>query len=241
MKVPALDQLEEVVFTNPPNPRAVSNFFGGLLDAGVEAGLAGQAASALGRVYESGLTIVRTLVADRGANALLYDESFRDTLREQLLDLELRSQEIPAMASQLMDRLEQRSAEPEDKGRVRAWVATLRQLAAQFSVESLLDLPMEAASGRPSPATGHDTPLDAPPFGPGAVARLFRSLVVVSGLVELLGEEDIPAGMSAGALSEVFREVGSRLRPAILGDGRGWQGLVHYLNDFSSGDQLPRT
>lgn len=238
MKVPALDQLEDVVFTNPPNPRAVSNFFGGLLDAGVEAGLAGQAASALGHVYDSGLVIIRALVADRAANALLYDESFRDTLRDQLLELERLSREIPAIAGQLMDRLEQRSAEPEDKGRVRAWVATLRQLAAQFSVESLLDLPMEAAGG---PTSGTDPSGDAPPFGPGAVARLFRSLVVVSGLVELLGEDDLPAGISSGALAEVFREVGSRLRPAILGDGRGWQGLVHYLNDFSSGDQLPRT
>ena len=150
MKVPSLDQLEEAVFTNPPNPRAVSNFFGGLLDSGVDAGVAGQAASALGRVYEGGLQFVRTLVTDRSANALLYDESFRDELLERLIELERLSRDVPALAAKLMDRLEQRGAEPEDRGRVRPWLGALRQLAAQFSVESLLDLPDgETPSGMP--------------------------------------------------------------------------------------------
>jgi hypothetical protein len=29
------------------------------------------------------------------------------------------------------------------------------------------------------------------------------------------------------------------MRPAIVGDGRSWQGLVGYLNDFTSGGSLP--
>lgn len=259
MKVPSLDQLEEAVFTNPANPRAVSNFFGALLDAGADAGLAGQAASALGRVYASGLKFIRDLVADRGANALLYDEAFRDELREQIVELERLSRDVPTLATRLMDRLEQRSAEPEDRGRVRAWVGTLRQLAAQFSVESILDLPDgdtptgmpqggllssaagSLAGGSAGGLTGAEGSGDITPFGAGAVARVFRSLVVLGGLVEMLGEEDLPAGVAAGALAEAFREIGTRLRPSILGDGRGWQGLVEYLNDFSSGDQLPRS
>lgn len=260
MKVPSLDQLEEAVFVHPANTRAVSNFFGGLLDAGVDAGLAGQAASALGRVYVSGLKFVRDLVADRGANALLYDETFRDELLRQIVELERLSRDVPPLAARLMDRLEQRSAEPEDRGRVRAWVGVLRQLAGQFSVESMLDLPdgetpgvlphsgqMTSAAGALATGgagaglTGGEGAGDITPFGAGAVARVFRSLVVLGGLVEMLGEEELPAGVAAGALAEAFREIGTRLRPSILGDGRGWQGLVEYLNDFSSGDQLPRS
>jgi hypothetical protein len=71
------------------------------------------------------------------------------------------------------------------------------------------------------------------------VARVFKSLVVVGGLVEMLEEEELPAGLSAVALGEIMREVASRMRPAIVGDGRGWQGLVGYLNDFSAGGHIP--
>ena len=138
--------------------------------------------------------------------------------------------------------------------------ARCAQLAAQFSVESILDLPdgdtptgmphgglVSSAAGSTQPGaagtgmTGGEGSGDITPFGAGAVARVFRSLVVLGGLVELLGEEELPAGIAAGALAEAFREIGTRLRPSILGDGHGWQGLVEYLNDFSSGDQLPRS
>src|SRR5262245_11508862 len=122
MKTPSLDALDSAVFQNPPNPRAVSILFGALLDVGVEPVLAGQAASALSRVYLEGLEFVRAVAADRGANALLYDDDFRRALKTHLQELDEKSRDIPGLASELMDQLERRGAEPEDRSRVRAWV-----------------------------------------------------------------------------------------------------------------------
>jgi hypothetical protein len=226
MKVPSLDALEGAVFQNPPNPRAVSIFFGALLDVGIEPVLAGRAASALSRVYLEGLQFVRVVAADRGANALLYDEEFRHDLKTHLLALETLSGDVPGFAAQLMDQLERRGGEPEDRARVKAWIEMLRRLIAHYKVESILDLPGEAG-------------IEGTPFGANAVARVFKSLVIVGGLLEMLEEEELPAGIQAVALGEVFREMASRMRPAIVGDGRGWQGLVGYLNDFSSGGPWP--
>jgi hypothetical protein len=226
MKMPSLDALEGAVFQNPPNPRAVSILFGALLDVGIEPVLAGRAASTLSRVYLEGLHFVRVVAADRGANALLYDEEFRRKLKTHLLALDELSADIPNVAGRLMDQLERRGGEPEDRLRVRAWIETVRRLIAHYNVESLLDLPGEAG-------------MEGTPFGANAVARVFKSLVTVAGLVEMLEEEDVPSGVAAVALGELFREMASRMRPAIVGDGRGWQGLVGYLNDFSSGGPWP--
>jgi hypothetical protein len=226
MKVPSMDELEGAVFQRPPNPRAASILFGALLDVGIEPVLAGQAASALSRVYVEGLGFVRSVAADRGANALLYDEDFRKILKRHLVELETLSAVIPAHAAQLMDQLERRGSEPEDRARVRAWVEALRRIVARYQVESILDLPGE-------------TGVEGTPFGAGAVARVFKSLVIVGGLLEMLEEEELPSGVSAVALGEIMREIASRMRPAIVGDGRGWQGLVGYLNDFSAGGSIP--
>lgn len=226
MRVPSYDNLENTLFQKPANPQAASIFFGALLDVGVEPTLAGRAASALARVYAEGLDFIRAVADDRGANALLYDDDFREDLRKRLVALERASVDIPGYASQVMDLLERRSGEPEDRDRVRPWVAMLRRMATSCDVESMLDLPGDAG-------------LDSPPFGAGAVGRVFRSLVVTAGLVEFLEEEELPAGLQAVALGDIFRELASRMRPAIVGDGRGWQGLVDYLNDFTSGGPLP--
>jgi hypothetical protein len=227
MKVPSLDALDEAVFHRPPNPRATSILFGGLLDAGIEPVLAGQAASALSRVYNEGLPLVRRISADRGANALLYDEDFRRALKIQLVRIEGLSAELPAFAAQIMDHRPRRSGEPEDRTRVRSWVDALRRLAVRYNVEAMLDLPGESG-------------VEGSPFGASAVARVFRSIVVAAGLIEMMEEDELPAGIAAVALSQIFRELASRMRPAIIGDGRGWQGLVGYLNDFSSGGHLPQ-
>lgn len=226
MKVPSMDALEGAVFHRPPNPRAASILFGALLDMGVEPVLAGQAASALARLYVEGLNFVRVVAADRGANALLYDEEFRRSLKQHLVTLEKLSRDVPGLAGQIMDKIERRSAEPDDRGRLRAWIEALRRLVARYHVESLLDLPGDAG-------------MDGAPFGANAVARVFKSLVICGGLLEMLEEEENPLGVQAAALGEIFREMASRMRPAIIGDGRGWQGLVGYLNDFSSGGHLP--
>ncbi len=226
MKVPSLDTLNEAIFQRPANPRAASILFGGLLDVGIEPVLAGQAASALARVVDNGLGFVRTVAADRGANALLYDEDFRKTLKKSLIELESLTAEVPGFAGQIMDQIERRSGEAEDRTRVKSWIEALRRLVARYNVESILDLPGESG-------------MEGTPFGANAVARVFKSLVMVAGLVEMLEEEEIPSGVAAVALGEVFREIGGRMRPAIVGDGRGWQGLVGYLNDFSSGGHLP--
>lgn len=226
MRIPSADNLEQAVFDRPANPRAASVFFGSLLDVGVEPVLAGQAASSLARIYNEGLEFVRALVDDRGSNALLYDDDFREELRDRLIRLEKPVSELPAYASQIMDLLERRSGEPEDRVRVRAWVDTLRRISASCNIESILDLPGEAG-------------VEGAPFGASAVGRVFRSLVILGGLVEFLDVEEMPPGLSAVALGDIFRELASRMRPAIVGDGRGWQGLVGYLNDFTSGGSLP--
>jgi hypothetical protein len=226
MKIPSLDALDNAVFQNPANPRAVSILFGALLDVGIEPVLAGRAASALARVYPEGLEFVRVVAADRGTNALLYDDDFRRNLKSHLLNLEELTADIPSLAGRVMDQLERRGAEPEDRARVRGWIGVIRRLISQYNVESLLDLPGEAG-------------MEGTPFGANAVARVFRSLVTVAGLVEMLEEDDVPPGVAAVALAELFREMASRMRPAIVGDGRGWQGLVGYLNDFSSGGPWP--
>ncbi len=226
MRIPSIDQLENSVFKKPVNPRAASIFFGAFLDVGVEPTLAGKAASALAHLYVDGLEFVRTVASDRGANALLYDDDFREDLKSRLVTLDALSSDLPTFASQIMDLLERRSGEPEDRARVRTWVDMLRRLATQCHVESILDVPGE-------------TGIEGSPFGAGAVGRVFRSLVILVGLVEFLDDEELPAGLSAVALADIFRETANRMRPAIVGDGRTWQGLVGFLNDFTSGGSLP--
>jgi len=226
MRIPSIEHLESSVFKKSVNPRAVSIFFGAFLDVGVEPTLAGKAASTLARLYGEGVDFVRTVVADRGANALLYDDDFREDLKNRLVTLEVLSSDIPSHAAQIMDILERRSGEPEDRVRVRTWVDLLRRLSTQCHVESILDVPGE-------------TGIEGSPFGAGAVGRVFKSLVILAGLVEFLEDDELPAGMSAVALADIFRETANRMRPAIVGDGRSWQGLVGYLNDFTSGGSLP--
>jgi len=226
MKVPSQDALDAAIFREPVNPRAASVFFGALLDVGIEPVLAGRAASALARVHDKGVSFVRLVAADRGANALLYDEDFRRVLKQNLIELEALTSDVPGFAAQIMDQIERRAGESEDRARVKGWIESLRRLVAKYNVESILDLPGESG-------------MEGTPFGANAVARVFKSLVIVAGLVEMLEEDELPGGIAAVGLGETFREIGSRMRPAIVGDGRGWQGLVGYLNDFSSGGHLP--
>jgi hypothetical protein len=210
------DELKKHLFDEPIRTDLSPVLASRLQDAGVHSALAEPTAQFISDLYVEGLNFVR-LVGPAAKNPDKAPAELGPDLKRSAVYLEHRSGEALNFVERIATFLDKRVDEDADD------TEAFEKNVARFEKAAKLEDPRGLAR-KLAPDSE-----DAVTHGAWAIDNIYRCLVKLTGLVELMRFERVGATTLLNSMAEIQLDLTHRLRPGLLGNDEGRIGLLEIL------------
>lgn len=210
------DEFKKLLFDEPIRTDLSPVLAARLQDVGVHSALADPAAQFISDLYVEGLNFIR-MVGPAARNPDKAPADLAQDLKRSVVYLEHRSGEATAFVERVATFLDKRVDEDPDD--TEAFEKNVARFEKSGKLEDARGLVRKLAPDSE----------DAVTHGAWALDNIYRCLIKLAGLVELMRFERANATILLNSMAEIQLDLAHRLRPGLLGNDEGRVGLMEIL------------